>query len=117
MGTTAPRYSRALGAEIAGVGGHYVELPVSGSTGPAAQGALVAMAAGDPEDIARITPLMDPMVSALIPCGTVPKALPMKLAVNAYLAGLIGGLVEAVDLAEASALDLGTLQRILEAGP
>ncbi len=117
MGTTAPGYSCALGAEIAAVGGHYVELPVSGSTGPAAQGALVAMAAGDPEDIVRITPLVDPMVSALIPCGTVPKALQMKLAVNAYLAGLFGGLVEAVDLAEASALHLSTLQKILEAVP
>ncbi|MEM1077932.1 MAG: NAD(P)-dependent oxidoreductase [Pseudomonadota bacterium] len=117
MGTTAPGYSRTLAAEINAIGGRYVELPVSGSTGPAAQGALVAMAAGDPEDIARITPLVDPMVSAIVPCGTVPKALQMKLAVNAYLAGLIGGLLEAVDLAEASALDLGTLQSILEAGP
>lgn len=117
MGTTAPGYSAALGAEITGIGGTYVELPVSGSTGPAAEGQLVAMAAGDPGDIARITPLVAPMVASVIPCGAVPKALAMKLAVNAYLVGLVGGLIEAVDFAEASDLDLATLQHILEAGP
>lgn len=117
MGTTAPGYSKALGADIHAAGGRYVELPVSGSTGPAAAGELVAMAAGDPADIARIAPLVDPMIASLIPCGAPPKALQMKLAVNTYLTGLVGGLVEAVDFAEASDLDLDTLRQILEAGP
>lgn len=117
MGTTAPGYSQALERDVLACGGRYVELPVSGSTGPAAEGQLIAMAAGADDDIARITPLVAPMVARIIPCGTVPKALQMKLAVNTYLVGLIGGLFEAFDFAEASDLDLTTFQQILEAGP
>ncbi|MEM8629689.1 MAG: NAD(P)-dependent oxidoreductase [Pseudomonadota bacterium] len=117
MGTTPPAYSRGLGADITDRGGRYIEMPVSGSSDPAAQGALVAMASGHPDHIDAVEPLVAPMVSAVIRCGEVPKATQMKLAVNTYLGGLVLGLMESVNFARACALDLGTLRGVLEAGP
>lgn len=117
MGTTPPGYSQALAEDVHSAGGQYAEVPVSGSTGPAATGDLVAMAAGADEVLANITDIVAPMCRTVIPCGAVPKALQMKLAVNTYLAGLATGLFEAFNLASMAELDLDTFASVLEAGP
>jgi len=117
MGTTPPGYSEALAADIIAAGGSYVEAPVSGSTGPAATGDLVAMVAGAPRMIETVTDTLAPMCRAVVPCGAVPNALQMKLAVNTYLGGLVTGLFEAFNYARAADLDLVTLSRVLESGP
>jgi 3-hydroxyisobutyrate dehydrogenase len=52
MGTTAPRYSEDLEADIRAAGGRYVEAPVSGSRAPAEAGELVAMLAGEQDAVA-----------------------------------------------------------------
>ena len=117
MGTTPPSYSKGLEVDILAAGGRYVEMPVSGSSGPAAEGRLVAMAAGDPTDIEAVLPLVDPMVSGVVRCGAVPKATQMKLAVNTYLMGMMLGLMEATNYAEAAELDFETLRGVLEASP
>jgi 3-hydroxyisobutyrate dehydrogenase len=117
MGTTPPGYSLGLQADIQAAGGQYAEVPVSGSTGPAAAGALVAMAAGTPEALAVAETVTPPMCRATVPCGAVPKALQMKLAVNTYLGGLVAGLFEAFHFARTAELDLKTLAAVLEAGP
>ena len=117
MGTTAPGYSEALSRDVIAAGGRYAEVPVSGSTGPAATGQLVAMAAGSEDVLASIDDVIRHMCRAVIPCGTVPKALQMKLAVNTYLGGLVAGLFEAFNLAQSADLDLTTFATVLEAGP
>lgn len=117
MGTTPPRYSEALARDVISAGGRYAEIPVSGSTGPAATGDLVAMSAGHPEALAAAEDIVRHLCRAVIPCGDVPKALQMKLAVNTYLGGLVTGLFEAFNLARKADLDLQTFASVLEAGP
>ena len=117
MGTTPPGYSEGLAADIDAVGGYYAEVPVSGSTGPAATGDLVAMTAGSEAVLANVQDVIGHMCRAVVPCGDIPKALQMKLAVNTYLGGLVAGLFEAVNLARKADLDLQTLSQVLEAGP
>jgi len=117
MGTTPPAYSLGLAADVTAAGGRYVEMPVSGSTGPAEAGDLVAMAAGPAEAIADVADTVGHMCRAVIPCGAVPQAIQMKLAVNTYLGGLVTGLFEAFNLAQTAGLDLATFGKILEAGP
>src|SRR6201991_3868372 len=78
MGTTAPTYSAGLAEAVRAAGGRYVEAPVSGSRGPAEAGQLVAMMAGDPEDLSRVRPLLAPMCRETVDCGAVPGALLMK---------------------------------------
>ncbi|MEV4347399.1 NAD(P)-dependent oxidoreductase [Actinoplanes sp. NPDC049596] len=117
MGTTAPAYSAALGARIRAAGGRYVEAPVSGSRGPAEAGALVAMLAGDPEDLAAVRPLLAPMCAQAFDCGALPGALLMKLAVNTYLIGKVTALAEAFHFAAGHGLDVALLRQVIDAGP
>lgn len=117
MGTTAAEYSRTLEADIRATGGAYVEAPVSGSRGPAEQGALVAMLAGEGAAVERVRPLLAPMCSQSFVCGAVPAALLMKLSVNLFLISLVTGLAESVHFAQRHGLDLSLLQAVLDAGP
>ena len=117
MGTTAPEYSRHLGADIAAAGGRYVEAPVSGSRIPAENGELVAMLAGDPTAVVEVRPLLAPLCREAVVCGAVPDALLMKLAVNLYLITMVTGLAEAAHFADRHRLDLVRFVAILDAGP
>ena len=117
MATTAPIYSGALETDVRAEGGHYVEAPVSGSRKPAEAGQLVAMLAGEPEDVASVRPLLAPMCREAIVCGAVPNALLMKLAVNLFMTAMVTGLAEAVHFAERHGLGLDQLVAVLDAGP
>ena len=117
MGTTAPDYSRALEADIRAAGGAFVEAPVSGSRTPAEAGQLVAMVAGSEAAVQQVLPLLQPMCRESIPCGPVPSALTMKLAVNLFMINMVTGLAEAVHFAERHGLDLQQLRAVLDAGP
>ena len=117
MGTMTPEYSKALAAEVRGAGGCYVEAPVSGSRRPAEAGQLVAMLAGEAEDLTRVRPLLLPMCREVFPCGAVPSALHMKLAVNLFMINMVTGLAEATHFAAAHGLDIGRLGEVLNASP
>jgi 3-hydroxyisobutyrate dehydrogenase len=116
MGTISPSYACGLHNQVVSCGGRYVEAPVSGSRVPAERGELVAMLAGDTDAVAEVEPLLGPMTTATFRCGVVPKATEMKLAVNAYLIGMITALAESFHFAEQSALDLTTFRAIVDAG-
>lgn len=117
MGTVQPHYSATLAADIRAAGGRYVEAPVSGSCIPAQAGQLVAMLAGEAEDLAAVRPLLAPMCRDVFDCGAVPNALRMKLAVNIFLITLVTGLAEAGHFACQYGLDMECFAAILEAGP
>jgi 3-hydroxyisobutyrate dehydrogenase len=117
MGTTSAGYSRALEADVQAAGGRYVEAPVSGSRGPAQQGQLVAMLAGDEAAVAQVRPLLAPLCRQSFSCGAVPGALLMKLAVNIVLITQVTGLAEAFHFADRHGLDHRRFLDVLEAGP
>ncbi|MDQ0790437.1 NAD(P)-dependent oxidoreductase [Streptomyces sp. B3I8] len=117
MGTTDPEYSRALAADVREAGGRYVEAPVSGSRVPAEQGRLVAMLAGDPEDVEDVAPVLAPMCHEVFACGPVPNALLMKLSVNLFLITQVTGLTEAFHFADRHHLDRRLFLDVLDAGP
>jgi 3-hydroxyisobutyrate dehydrogenase len=117
MATTSPGYSKALEAHVRAEGGRYVEAPVSGSRKPAEAGQLVAMLAGEPDDVASVRSLLAPMCRDAFACGPAPNALLMKLAVNLFLITMVTGLVEAVHFAECHGLDLAQLVAVLDTGP
>ena len=117
MGTVAPDDSRALCGRLRSAGASYCEAPVSGSRVPAETGTLVAMLAGEERTLDRVEPLLAPLTSAVFRCGDVPRALETKLAVNAFLIGLVTALAESVALAERLGVDATLLRSILDAGP
>ncbi|EFL36579.1 2-hydroxy-3-oxopropionate reductase [Streptomyces viridochromogenes DSM 40736] len=117
MGTTSAEYSAGLQDDIRAAGGRYVEAPVSGSRGPAEQGGLVGMLAGDSEATAAVRPLLAPMCHEVFDCGAVPGALLMKFSVNLFLITMVTGLTEAFHFADRQGLDRGLLRDVLDAGP
>ncbi|MFC7622819.1 NAD(P)-dependent oxidoreductase [Microlunatus sp. GCM10028923] len=117
MGTFSPGFSSALAAEVTAAGGQYVEAPVSGSRGPATEGTLVAMLAGEPSAVAGVAPVIDAMCAQRFDCGPIPGALSMKLAVNIFLITMVTGLAESFQFALRNQLDPGLLRDILDAGP
>ena len=117
MGTISPSHSRALESDIRAAGGHYVEAPVSGSRKPAEAGQLVGMLAGDPDVVARVRPLLQPVCAQTFLCGPVPRALLTKLAVNLFLITMVTALAEATQFARRNELDLDLFRRVLDAGP
>lgn len=117
MGTTSTDVSRQLGADIRAAGGRYVEAPVSGSRKPAETGQLVVMLAGEPDDVAAIRALVQPLCRDSFVCGAVPSALAMKLAVNLFLITMVTGLTESVHFAERQGIDLALFADVLNAGP
>lgn len=117
MGTTSPDYSRNLATCVRAAGGRYVEAPVSGSRAPAEAGRLVAMLAGDADDVARIRPFVRTMCRETFLCGEVPGALLMKLAVNLFLITTVTGLAESFHFAERQGLDTRLFLDVLDAGP
>jgi 3-hydroxyisobutyrate dehydrogenase len=116
MGTVSPEYSLGLATDLRAHGAQFVEAPVSGSRVPAYDGALVAMLAGDDEVVARVEPLLAPMVAATFRCGEVPKAIETKLAANVFLIGTVSALAEAVHFARGRGLDTEVLRSVLDAG-
>jgi 3-hydroxyisobutyrate dehydrogenase len=117
MGTTATGYSRGLEADIQRAGGRYVEAPVSGSRGPAEEGRLVVMLAGEEAPVAEVRPLLAPLCHQSFACGAVPAALLMKLAVNIFLITQVTGLAEAFHFADRHDLDRRSFLDVLDAGP
>ncbi len=117
MATVEPDFSRELDADVRAAGGRYVEAPVSGSRKPAEAATLVAMLAGDEDDVAITRHLVAPMCRDVIICGPAPNALFMKLAVNLFLIAMVTGLTEAAHFAERLGLDLTKFLAVLDAGP
>ncbi len=117
MGTTSPDYSRGLEDDVRAAGGSYVEAPVSGSRGPAEDGRLVAMLAGEQAAVEAVRPLLRPMCAETFDCGTVPNALLMKLSVNLFLITMVTGLTEAFHFADRHGLDKRQFLAVLDAGP
>jgi 3-hydroxyisobutyrate dehydrogenase len=117
LGTTAPDYSSRLERDVVAAGGAYVEAPVSGSRGPAEEGLLVGMVAGQDAAVETVLPLLAPLCARVFRCGPVPGALRMKLAANHYLIGMVTVLAETAHAARRANVDLRTLREVLDAGP
>lgn len=117
MATTSPEHSAGLARAVRSVGGRYVEAPVSGSRIPAERGELVAMLAGDLDDVELVEDTIRPMCSRLVRCGMVPRAMSTKLAVNHFLITMVSALAETTHLATHTDLDLEAFADVLDSGP
>lgn len=117
MGTFEPAWSAALAEDVRAAGGWYVEAPVSGSRGPAEAGQLVCMLAGEPAGVEAVRQLLRPACREAFVCGAVPAALVLKLAVNAYLIGMVTALAESAHFAQRHGIELDLLRAVLDAGP
>ena len=105
MSTVQPHTSKKIEEEATRKETHFVEAPVSGTVGPAADGKLFGLVGGEKEAVERAQPILDILCRRTIHAGPVGHGALMKLVVNLPLGVYWQALAEAVALGEAGGLD------------
>jgi 3-hydroxyisobutyrate dehydrogenase-like beta-hydroxyacid dehydrogenase len=111
MSTVAPATSRDCAAQIAAKQAEFLDAPVLGSVGPAAEGTLAILVGGLPTTLERVQPILQCLGKTLY-AGGIGKGSVLKLTANLILAHLAVGFAEAVLLLEAAG---GDVQRLFDA--
>ena len=105
MSTVMPAQALALAERVAAAGASYLECPVGGSVGPAAEGKLLGFVGGEAATLARVRPLLELLCRRIEHVGAVGAGSCMKLAVNLPLMVYWQTLGEALSLLEPLGLD------------
>jgi len=84
---------------------HVVDAPVSGGQAGAENGTVVAMCGGTAEAMAIATPLMTAYAARIVHIGPAGAGQSAKMANQLAIAGVLGGLAEAVAFTKAAGLD------------
>jgi 3-hydroxyisobutyrate dehydrogenase-like beta-hydroxyacid dehydrogenase len=112
--TVSPRCAREATALHAAHGSRYVAAPVLGRPDVAEAGQLRAFVAGDPEAIARCTPVLEAYTAGVLHVGPMPAAAnSLKLAVNYILAVGIDLMGQVYAFAEKSGIDADVIGQVM----
>jgi 3-hydroxyisobutyrate dehydrogenase len=95
----------------------FVDGPVLGTKGPAEEGALTVLAAGEPDVVDHCVPLFDAVGSKTIRLGPAGEATRMKLVLNHWVLLVTDGLAETIALAEGLDLDPMRFLEAIDGGP
>jgi 3-hydroxyisobutyrate dehydrogenase-like beta-hydroxyacid dehydrogenase len=116
MSTTGPGPAARVAAALAARGVAFVDAPVAGSVGPAAQGTLAIMAGGDDQAVERARPLLavlgDPERTWHV--GPVGSGQAAKLMVNLVLGGVTAAVAEGFTLGRLLGLEPDDALEVLE---
>jgi 3-hydroxyisobutyrate dehydrogenase len=82
MSTVRPDTMISIGGSVASQGAAFVECPVGGSTGPAREGKLFGLVAGENADVARAMPVLEQLCRRIEHVGALGSGATLKLAVN-----------------------------------
>ncbi|HEX4670160.1 MAG TPA: NAD(P)-dependent oxidoreductase [Solirubrobacterales bacterium] len=105
MGTVGVSWTERLAERAAADEVAFVDAPVSGSTGPAQEGALVVLASG-PENVrSRVQPIFDAIGRDTFWLGRAGNGTRMKVALNNWLAASTEAVAETLALSEGLGLD------------
>lgn len=110
-------FSHKLAEQVHAAGGHFIEMPVSGSKVPAEQGQLVGMMAGDQAIAEQFMPMVEPFTRAAVYCGPIGSGLKAKYAINTFLVSVTAGLAESMNLARAQGVNLEAFGTVLNNCP
>ena len=95
----------------------YVDAPVLGTRQPAEQGQLVVLASGPEEVREQSQPVFDAVGSKTVWLGEGGEGSRLKLVLNNWIVGLLGGLAETVACAKATSVDPAKFLETIEGGP
>jgi 3-hydroxyisobutyrate dehydrogenase-like beta-hydroxyacid dehydrogenase len=117
MSTTGPAAARKLARALEPKGVEFVDAPVAGSVGPAADGSLAIMVGGAQAAVERVRPLLAVLGDQrrtwhLGPVGAGQAA---KLMVNVVLGGVMAAVAEGFTLGRTLGLDAADALDVLEA--
>ena len=114
--TVSADMARRLAGESEGRGIACIDAPVSGGEAGAINGQLAIMCGGTAEAMARAEPVMDCYAKAIVHVGPTGAGQTAKMANQMCIAGVLGGLSEAIRLAEAAGLDLDKTYEAISGG-
>ena len=95
-----PSFSKKMAAEAARHEVHFVDAPVTGSAGPAAEAKLIFWVGADPADLEAIRPLLLCMGNKIVHTGGHGAGTSMKMVVNLLLGTGMAAFAEAMALGE-----------------
>jgi 3-hydroxyisobutyrate dehydrogenase len=95
----------------------YVDAPVSGSTGPAEQGALVVLASGPENARSGVQPVFDVIGRRTFWLGRAGNGSRMKVVLNNWLAASTEALAETLALSDALGLDPDEFAEVFDDNP
>ena len=104
--TVSAKMARRLDEAARARGIDAVDAPVSGGQAGAENGKLAIMCGGTDSAMARATPIMDCYAARIVHVGPAGAGQTAKMANQMCIAGVLGGLSEAIRLAQASGLDM-----------
>ena len=115
--TIGPEAAREFGATATAAGLRYVDAPVAGSVGPAADGTLGVLAGGTQGDVDEALPVLSlwGAPERVRRVGEVGTGSALKLCVNQSIGVLAAGLGESLRLGRELGLDRGLLLEVLGA--
>ncbi len=105
MGTSGPAAERELAAVAAGRGVGFLDAPVSGSVAHARAGTLTALVGGSAEDLEKARPALAAMTKSQHHLGEVGSGAVMKLALNTMIAVTNESVSELLVLCERAGLE------------
>jgi 3-hydroxyisobutyrate dehydrogenase len=95
----------------------FVDAPVSGSKGPAEAGQLLILASGPAAAQPATAPVFSVLGRKTVWLGDAGQGSRMKLVINAYMATLIEGVAEALELAGRLGIEAAALEETIAGGP
>ncbi|MGH9275588.1 MAG: NAD(P)-dependent oxidoreductase [Acidimicrobiales bacterium] len=108
LSTTLPESNRAIAAQLAASGHHFVEAPLTGGAIGAQNRGLVFMVGGDDDVVERCLPLLDQLGRATFHVGPVGAGTTMKLANSLLAMACTWASFESLSLAAKAGIDLRT---------
>ena len=94
----------------------FIDAPVSGGQAGAENGQLAIMCGGEDADMQRARSVMDCYAKAIVHVGPVGAGQTAKMANQMCIAGILGGLSEAIRLAQGAGLDLDKTYEAISGG-
>ena len=113
MSTASPENSRALAAQVAELGAHMLDAPVSGSVSTLEEGKLTIMVGGETDVFELVKPILEAIGPKVFHVGPNGAAVTMKIATNLSLAVQMLAFSEGILLAEKSGIPRETAVEVL----
>jgi len=114
--TTSAQLAHHASDSCAVGGVDFLDAPVSGGQAGAENGLLAIMCGGSDEAMARARPVMDPYAKSIVHVGPTGAGQTAKMANQMCIAGVLGGLSEAIRLAQGAGLDLDKTYEAISGG-
>jgi len=116
MSTISPVATRALAEQVAAVGMHWVDAPVSGGSEGAQKGTLSIMIGGETKAVETVRPILQTMGKTLTHIGSVGSGQLTKAINQVIIAGTYWGIAEGMALGLKAGLDMDQVVQAVGGG-